>query len=313
MSDALRRSNVLEKNEQGDDGVDELSAVGSVFDALAPNVMRDRLFRQLDARLREHLWRRKRNIDSGEVDEIVKTAWALANSMKWSDEQVEEWAVKQAEVMEREAPEKARAALDKWRAALVEIRWPGEANEETMNDPNDPNTAPATVAPPESKWFRSRYRDMSELLREWELLRTHNLTFKEGDPQDKYLIFAEGLVAIVALERFVRAVVGSDATDRDTLDALLRKATAGKTPLLRLPWEDQDEGRKRICAVRNMILHGNFEQAAREEGLASKEEFFKKKFAGTVEGMGKILENLLDQIDVRTGRPTRGPGGTADG
>jgi hypothetical protein len=155
--------------------------------------------------------------------------------------------------------------------------------------------------------FRGRYGDLQHLLREWHLLRKHNLTFKPEDRQDTMLMFAEGAVVIISLERFVRAVLGDQADERDALDRLLRKATAGPTPLLRLPWDDQDDGRKKLCAVRNMILHGNFEQAAREFGCDSVKAFFQTQFASTIEIVGKVLENLLEQIDVRTGLPPGHP------
>lgn len=151
--------------------------------------------------------------------------------------------------------------------------------------------------------FRERYRDIGELVREWQLLRDWNKRFMNDDPQDQLLMFAEGLVAIVALERFVRAVVGSNATDADTLDPLLRKATCGPDPLLILPWDDQDDGRKKICRVRNTILHGNFEQAAREANRSSSREYFKKSYASEIEVMGLILLNLMEQIDPDTGKP----------
>jgi hypothetical protein len=150
--------------------------------------------------------------------------------------------------------------------------------------------------------FYERYPDIAELLREWGLLRNWNKRFMEGDPQDELLLFAEGSVVIVALERFVRAVLGSQALDTDTLDPLLRKATAGPEPLLILPWDDQDEGRKKICKVRNTILHGNFEQAARGANHSSTRAYFKKSYASEIHVMGLILLNLMEQIDLNTGK-----------
>ncbi|MGZ6126415.1 MAG: hypothetical protein ACXWLR_15710, partial [Myxococcales bacterium] len=67
-------------------------------------------------------------------------------------------------------------------------------------------------------------------------------------------------------------VIGADATDSDTLHPLLKKAVAKN--LIRLPWPDQQEGIRRICRVRNTLLHTNYGQAAAQAGCASVREYF---------------------------------------
>lgn len=148
--------------------------------------------------------------------------------------------------------------------------------------------------------FKSRHREIQELVRELMLIRKHNLTFKEGDPQDTMLLFAEGAVVLVTLERFVRAVLGARASDRDTLPNLLEKAV--KDSLLHVPWDDQQDGIRRIKNVRNALLHGNYEQSAYQESC-SVDDFFKKKFASEVELLTKILDGFMRQIDPATGKP----------
>ena len=69
----------------------------------------------------------------------------------------------------------------------------------------------------------------------------------------------------LALERFLRIILGSEATDADTLHNLLEKATCQRLNLLTLPCDDRQDGIRRIVAVRNTLLHGNYEQAARNE------------------------------------------------
>lgn len=76
--------------------------------------------------------------------------------------------------------------------------------------------------------FKDRNRELQELAREAFVLRNHNLQFKEGDPQDKILMFAEGAMILVCMERFLRAMLGSDATSADTLRNLLEKAFSEK-------------------------------------------------------------------------------------
>ncbi len=150
--------------------------------------------------------------------------------------------------------------------------------------------------------FKDSYQDMQELARELDLLRRHNKQFKPGDPQQTLLMFAEGALVLVCLERFVRIVLGTEAGENDTLHTLLEKATGKRLALLTLPFDDQQDGIKKICAVRNTILHGNYEQAAKQASCASVPEYFKTQFAGELESMFKILDHLMQQIDPETGR-----------
>ncbi len=85
--------------------------------------------------------------------------------------------------------------------------------------------------------FKDENRALQDLARELTLRRAHNLQFKEGDPQDKILMFAEAALVCLTLEHFVRTLVGDDATDRDTLHSLLTKAVEKKQVIL-LPWDD---------------------------------------------------------------------------
>ncbi len=150
--------------------------------------------------------------------------------------------------------------------------------------------------------FKDEHLELQHLVRELHVLRRHNLRFKAGDRQDDLLLFAEGAVVLIVLERFVRAVLGADANEGDTLFNLLQKAVSKK--VLRLPWDDQDEGIRRLKEVRNTILHGNFEQAARQAGAASVADYFGGTFAAEIERLYQIVDFLFRQIDPETGRPT---------
>lgn len=152
--------------------------------------------------------------------------------------------------------------------------------------------------------FKDRNRALQELVREYMVLREHNLQFKEGDDLRRLLLFSEAAVVIVIIEHFVRMVLGTRATDQDTLHNLLQKAVSDG--LLRLPWDDQQEGIRKVVAVRNTILHGNYAQAAAQAGCASVEDYFKRQFASEVEGMYRIAQYVTEQIDVRTGLPVAG-------
>ena len=149
--------------------------------------------------------------------------------------------------------------------------------------------------------FKEDHPEFQHLVRELMLLRQHNLQFKEGDPQDGLLFFAEAALVCLALERFVRAILGADAGEKDTLYNILQKGLS--KGLITLPGPDQEEGIKKVSAVRNTLLHGNDEQAARDAGCASPAEYFQKQFAGEVESMFKITDGIVKQIDPDTGRP----------
>lgn len=148
--------------------------------------------------------------------------------------------------------------------------------------------------------FKDQHPEIQHLVRELMLLREHNLTFKEGDPQNKILLFAEAALVILVIERFARAVLG-DATDKETLPNLLQRAVSRN--LLKVPWDDQQDGIRKIAKVRNSLLHGNYEQAAREAGCSSVEAYFKTQFASEVEALYRIGDYLVRQIDPDTGAP----------
>lgn len=137
------------------------------------------------------------------------------------------------------------------------------------------------------------------------LLREHNLSIKDGESQQRLLLFAEAAIVLMALERFLRILPGVGATDSDTLPNLLEKATSQSRKVLSLPAADREDAIRRIKSVRNTILHGNFEQAARGAGLNSKEEYFKKQFASEVEALYEITDGLVRQIDPATGSPVK--------
>lgn len=151
--------------------------------------------------------------------------------------------------------------------------------------------------------FKERHPEMQHLARELHLLRSHNLTFKQGDPQDKLLMFAEAALVTLAIERFVRIVLGDEAPEGATIYNLLQKAVS--KGLLRVPWDDQQDGIKKIANVRNTLLHGNYEQAAKQAGRASVAEFFANDFAGEIEELYRIADYLAKQIDTETGKPRK--------
>lgn len=149
--------------------------------------------------------------------------------------------------------------------------------------------------------FRERHREMQEIARELDVLRRHNLQFQEGDSQETLLMIAEAAVICLAMERFLRIILVGEATEADTLPNLLEKATSKRLNLIKLINPDRNEGIRAIVRVRNTLLHGNYEQAAREAGCADRNEYFKTKFASHTETMFRLLDHFMEQIDPETG------------
>lgn len=151
--------------------------------------------------------------------------------------------------------------------------------------------------------FKEHYVDFQRLALELSRLRAHNISF-DADSLELFF-FAEGALVLLALERFMRMILGSEASEKDTLPNLLEKATSTRLDLVVLPGGlDRAEFIRRISGVRNTLMHGNFEQAAKQAGFSSKDEYFRSgTYIGDVEALYKILNRIVAQVDRDTGRP----------
>ncbi len=114
-------------------------------------------------------------------------------------------------------------------------------------------------------------------------------------------MFAEAALVCLVIEHFVRATLGAAATNSDTLRKLLQKAV--KKGLIRLPWPEQDDGIRRVCSVRDTLLHGNYAQAAHLAGCASVRDYFRNQFASEIATMELVADSIMKQIDPATGKP----------
>jgi len=149
--------------------------------------------------------------------------------------------------------------------------------------------------------FRDRFPELQYLVRELTWVRNHNLKFKEGDPQEDILLFSEGALVLIALERFLRVILGAEAKDTDTLPNLLEKATSERLKLLVLPAPDRDVAIRQLKDVRNSLLHGNYEQAAAGANPSVIEYFKSSQYIAEVEALYKLTNILFAQIDPETG------------
>ncbi|MBI2393508.1 MAG: hypothetical protein HYV09_28265 [Deltaproteobacteria bacterium] len=141
------------------------------------------------------------------------------------------------------------------------------------------------------------------MARELALLQAHNRAFRPGDSQATYLLISEAAMVLMTLERWLRIILRTDATDDDTLPTLLEAATSDRLRLLVLPYGGRQEAIDSIGRIRNSILHSNFEQAAVQARLPHHRDWFREQLAGEVEQLGRLLDHFIEQIDSQTGLP----------
>lgn len=149
--------------------------------------------------------------------------------------------------------------------------------------------------------FFEEHREMQELAREWNIVRQHNLQCAEQGTLGNLLFLAEGLLVLTSFERFFRIIV-PNARDNETLYNLMQRAN--RLRLVTMPHDSQQEAIRIIGSLRNQLVHANYEQAAREAGYSTIREYFgSSQYAGTVERLTLLLDNIMAQIDPCTGRP----------
>jgi hypothetical protein len=148
--------------------------------------------------------------------------------------------------------------------------------------------------------FKEEHPALQQLVREYVLLREHNRGFKENDSQHNLFLFAEAALVCLALEYFARAVLGPKAKSSHTLKQLLTRAVSLK--LVELPG-DQQRAIKEIGDVRDTLLHADYAKAAREAKCPTVAEYFRTQFASEVERLGRIVDALMQQVDLDTGAP----------
>lgn len=148
-----------------------------------------------------------------------------------------------------------------------------------------------------SEAFKNANPALQEIVRELDLVRRHNLSFKQTDPQRTYLGFAEAMLVFLALEHFLRVIVRPENEDI-TLAELLERAHS--TGLVKIPQKDVVSGIKiaveEIARARNTLLHGNFEQAAKQANCPDVATYFKTQFMPEVERMTYVLDELMVQV-----------------
>ncbi|MBX3269802.1 MAG: hypothetical protein KF729_06055 [Sandaracinaceae bacterium] len=131
-------------------------------------------------------------------------------------------------------------------------------------------------------------------------LNRHNKTYGPHDPQDGLLMFAEGALCMTLIEAAARRWVGDGVLPADAKFRPVLKAAAASG--LRIPFDDADDGITKLCAVKNTLVHGNFEQAARGAGGRDVATYFKEQYAGEIERMYRVCLHFLTQVQERDGQ-----------
>lgn len=150
--------------------------------------------------------------------------------------------------------------------------------------------------------FKEKYKDFAILCGELAYVREYNRKTAALDGSRKqFLVLSEAMLTLLALERFLRILPAVKAKKSDSLKDLLQRTLNPEKPILICAGCDIDILIKEIVSVRNTLIHGNFEQAAIQSKLSSKDDYLKIALIPEVEVLYKILEMLTDQIDLDTG------------
>lgn len=151
--------------------------------------------------------------------------------------------------------------------------------------------------------FQDNHKDFAELVRELQLLRAHNKTFGAGAEQSKLLQFAEGALTLITLERFLRILPSVKAKKDDSLGDLLDKLKANVPGIFDSITSDFEKTKKAVKDLRNCILHGLFEKAAKQAKKKSKEEYFRTVYISEIEQIYKFTDEIAKKFDPATGKP----------
>jgi len=135
---------------------------------------------------------------------------------------------------------------------------------------------------------------LTRIAREHRLLREHNLALQQSQADSKGLLLAEGAVVLLMLEHLARMLLG-DARDTETLPNLLERIVSRK--ITDIPWDDPHEGIRKIKDLRNTLVHGQYELAAKLAGCSSVPEYFFKQYAGEIEVAAKIVDHLIAHVN----------------
>ncbi len=128
-------------------------------------------------------------------------------------------------------------------------------------------------------------------------LRDHNLRFGPDDSQDYLLLQTEGALSMVLVEAMARKALRllPESDGPEKFRDVVEQAVFGAPKRLTIFLEDELSAIDRMCRIRNTILHGNYEQAAREAGCQDVPHYFKTAFTPDVEWMFQIYRSFLRQ------------------
>jgi hypothetical protein len=139
--------------------------------------------------------------------------------------------------------------------------------------------------------FIDDHPEMQHLVRELMMLRKHNQ--RSDVTQNELLLYAEGAVAYVALERLLRILPAVKGSKGDTLTHLLRKAHDNGVIVIRTT--NLQKAVNKIAKVRDTTLHANYEQAAAQAGM-DVPNYFKTQYTPEIDRIGGLFLGLLENV-----------------
>jgi hypothetical protein len=144
--------------------------------------------------------------------------------------------------------------------------------------------------------FVDDHTEMQFLLLELLALRAYNQR-KDAKPH-RTLLYSEGAVAVIALERLLRILPAVKATSSDTMKKLFWKAH--KAGVIRIVSTNVQKAIDKIVRVRDTTLHADYEKAASQAGCDVR-TYFQTQYTPEIDRMGGLFLAVLNVVDQRTG------------
>lgn len=152
---------------------------------------------------------------------------------------------------------------------------------------------------------------LMRLTNEYLAIRDNNERARRGEHTRGEALFAEGALLLVVIERFLRVLLRSAATTDHTLPNLLDMAMSDGFDLLDPPVyfpampaaTNRAFSKQMIVAIRNPILHGNYEQAADDSirGKSVKSYFEDGTYRLDLQNAHDFFVSMVRQFDMDTG------------
>lgn len=157
--------------------------------------------------------------------------------------------------------------------------------------------------------FRDGYKEFQYIINEIVQLRTYN-RLKHLKDVERFLV-SESVIISTAIERFLRitpvivktlkAKIDNDPKLRISLGLMLEIALVDKSTKF-IHIEDPISVINDILNIRNVFVHGDYEQRANNKYKVSKDDYFREGFfLQDIDRLYDFLNLLLNKVNVLTG------------